>query len=218
MRLGLVPIILSFFALSASADSVRELGWEDLVPESANFEDPFRLLSAVQISDLALIADYRKRESDGQRLSDVDRKQVSNAEKYLADKGIDVDDMLARRDEIIELRKQATSALETGLDGETVRLPGFVLPLEYDGVKVTEFLLVPFVGACIHVPPPPANQMVHVKFSEGYELPILFDSVWVEGRMQVGQADHELYLTDGAADVSVGYSIVADEVSSYSVQ
>ncbi|MBK8162824.1 MAG: DUF3299 domain-containing protein [Gammaproteobacteria bacterium] len=51
----------------------------------------------------------------------------------------------------------------SALHNQTVKLPGFVVPLEGDGQVVNEFLLVPYYGACIHVPPPPANQIVNVK-------------------------------------------------------
>ena len=52
------------------------------------------------------------------------------------------------------------------LDGATVRLPGFIIPLDArrDGV-LDEFLLVPYFGACIHVPPPPPNQLVYVRMA-----------------------------------------------------
>ncbi|OHC44405.1 MAG: hypothetical protein A3J25_09630, partial [Pseudomonadales bacterium RIFCSPLOWO2_02_FULL_63_210] len=49
------------------------------------------------------------------------------------------------------------------LDGQAVKLPGYIVPLDVtDEGRVTEFLLVPYFGACIHVPPPPSNQIVHV--------------------------------------------------------
>ena len=54
------------------------------------------------------------------------------------------------------------------LDGETVRIPGFVLPLEFDETSIKEFLLVPYFGACIHTPPPPANQVIHGKLAVSY--------------------------------------------------
>jgi hypothetical protein len=49
------------------------------------------------------------------------------------------------------------------LDGKRVRIGGYVVPLDFESTTVKEFLLVPFVGACIHVPPPPANQIIYVK-------------------------------------------------------
>ena len=56
------------------------------------------------------------------------------------------------------------------LDGQKVRLPGFVVPLDFEDTEISEFLLVPYFGACIHVPPPPSNQIVYVKTVAGYPL------------------------------------------------
>ncbi|GAB3027216.1 DUF3299 domain-containing protein [Bowmanella dokdonensis] len=69
------------------------------------------------------------------------------------------------------------------LDGQEVRIPGFVVPLEGDEDTLTEFLLVPYFGACIHVPPPPPNQIVHVKFADGAPVDNLFDAVWITGKL-----------------------------------
>lgn len=70
------------------------------------------------------------------------------------------------------------------LDGLLVKLPGFVVPLEGDGRKVESFILVPYYGACVHVPPPPANQTVYVTSTAGGEVRGLFDTVWVTGRLR----------------------------------
>ena len=67
------------------------------------------------------------------------------------------------------------------LDGQEVELPGFVVPLDFEGSRTFEFLLVPFFGACIHVPPPPPNQIVFVKTATGYPLKSLFETVTVTG-------------------------------------
>ena len=79
------------------------------------------------------------------------------------------------------------------LEGQRVKLPGFVVPLEMDARKIDQFLLVPYYGACIHVPPPPANQTVHVVTREGKAFEgELFDVVWVTGRMRVERLSSEL--------------------------
>jgi hypothetical protein len=70
------------------------------------------------------------------------------------------------------------------LDQKEVKLPGFIVPLELDdNGKVTEFFLVPYFGACIHVPPPPANQMVYVTLKEGVQLVSMYAAFWVVGKM-----------------------------------
>ena len=67
------------------------------------------------------------------------------------------------------------------LDGQTVKLPGYVVPLDFEDQEIKEFLLVPYFGACIHVPPPPANQIVYVKTREPYSLTQISIPVWVTG-------------------------------------
>ena len=89
------------------------------------------------------------------------------------------------------------------LNGLRVRLPGFVVPLDYEGTELSRFLLVPYFGACIHVPPPPANQIVFVKAGEAYSLKEMFDAVWVTGtlrtqafRNDIGYAGYTMEATD----------------------
>ena len=89
------------------------------------------------------------------------------------------------------------------LNGSKVKIPGFVIPLEGDDKAVTEFLLVPYFGACIHVPPPPPNQIVYVKFPEGAPIQQLWDVVYVVGTLKTQPVSHELaevgYLLEGTA-------------------
>lgn len=78
-------------------------------------------------------------------------------------------------------------------DGELVKLPGFVVPIETDAKTIHEFLLVPYYGACIHTPPPPANQTVYVVTEEGYAYRgQLFDTVWVTGILRVDELSSKL--------------------------
>lgn len=98
--------------------------------------------------------------------------------------------------------------IEPSLDGRRVKLPGFVVPLEGDGDKIREFLLVPYFGACIHVPPPPSNQVVYVKVPKAdAKIRKAFDTVWVVGTLSAKPFSHEL----GEA----GYQIEADQVLPY---
>ena len=94
------------------------------------------------------------------------------------------------------------------LDGRSVKLPGFVVPVETDAEETTGFLLVPYYGACIHVPPPPANQTVYVvaKPGEGTK-PAVFDIVWVTGDMSVTRIDNDV--------AEAGYTIYASKIEPY---
>ena len=94
------------------------------------------------------------------------------------------------------------------LDGKRIKLPGFVVPLEMSTETIGEFLLVPYYGACIHVPPPPANQTVHVVTDKGKEYRgKLFDTVWVTGTIKVEHLSSEL--------AEAGYQIKDARVEAY---
>ena len=88
------------------------------------------------------------------------------------------------------------------LNGSQVKIPGFVIPLEGDANTVTEFLLVPYFGACIHVPPPPPNQIIYVKFPKGAPVQELWDVIYVVGKLKTETISHELaetaYVIEGA--------------------
>ena len=92
--------------------------------------------------------------------------------------------------------------------GQRIRLPGYVVPLDEGKDGLREFLLVPYFGACLHTPPPPANQIVYVRSKKPVKGFRAMDTVWVNGRLEVERASSEL----GQA----GYSIAAEAVTKYS--
>ena len=106
----------------------------------------------------------------------------------------------------------ATPVYPTGvvesLDGVNAKLPGFIVPLELsDEGKVREFLLVPYFGACIHMPAPPPNQIVYATASEPFELESMWDPVWLTGVLKT--ESNQTYLA------SAGYSMAATGIEEY---
>jgi hypothetical protein len=93
-----------------------------------------------------------------------------------------------------ELRKAWESApVVEALNNKVVRLSGFLVTLEGDGKAVTEFLLVPFFGACIHVPPPPSNQIVLVRTAaKPFTVKQMFQTVAVTGRLRAEAVRNEV--------------------------
>jgi len=79
----------------------------------------------------------------------------------------------------------------TALNNKMVKLSGFLVTLEGDGKSVSEFLLVPFFGACIHVPPPPSNQIVLVR-TKPFKVKEVFQTVAVTGRLRTEVARNDL--------------------------
>ncbi|UFH48967.1 DUF3299 domain-containing protein [Pseudomonas sp. KNUC1026] len=95
-----------------------------------------------------------------------------------------------------------------GLDGQRVRLPGYIVPLEVNEEgRTTDFLLVPYYGACIHVPPPPSNQIVHVTSELGVKVEELYQPYWIEGPLQVKASSSEL--------AEAGYQMVGERIAVY---
>jgi hypothetical protein len=137
------------------------------------------------------------------------------ATKKLKEAGVDVDGLLAKRTEVAEQARIRAQSPEPSLNGQVIRLPGYLLPLEFSGKEITEFLLVPWVGACIHTPPPPPNQIIHVKSDKPIGNITLFAPIWVTGRMTTGAVKKSLYLVDGASDISIAYTMQATVVEPY---
>jgi hypothetical protein len=93
------------------------------------------------------------------------------------------------------------------LEGAAVKLPGYVVPLEVSADGLKEFLLVPYFGACIHSPPPPANQIVHVVSAKPIKGFATMDAVWVSGTLSLTRQDTQM----GAS----GYRLSAATVARY---
>jgi uncharacterized protein len=93
------------------------------------------------------------------------------------------------------------------IGGKAIRIPGFMVPLEYGKEEVTEFLLVPYFGACIHVPPPPANQIIHVTAAQPYQSESYMDAVWVEGVIELAESSTDMG--------DSGYRMQAQKVEPY---
>jgi hypothetical protein len=101
-----------------------------------------------------------------------------------------------------------STAVKSEFDGQKVRIPGFVVPLAFDETRmISEFLLVPYFGACLHSPPPPPNQIIHSRFTGGLSVEDIYDPYWLEGTLSVGVEATEL----GTA----AYRIDVDRVSLY---
>jgi hypothetical protein len=90
--------------------------------------------------------------------------------------------------------------------GKSIRIAGYVVPLDAERMQSSDFLLVPYFGACVHSPPPPANQIILIKPPKGSRFRTM-DAIWVEG-----------ILTEGKTSSEVGtstYVLTADKITPY---
>lgn len=94
------------------------------------------------------------------------------------------------------------------LNGVTVRIPGFMVPLEDTETRVTEFLLVPYFGACIHTPPPPPNQMAHVLMQRNQSVDVnLWDPIWIIGTLKIENVESPYGM--------VGFQVTGERILPY---
>jgi hypothetical protein len=126
-------------------------------------------------------------------------------------KGIDLsalEDGDPRANELLMKMQEVSNNAPTNpaMNGVDVKIPGFIVPLEEVKGEVTEFLLVPYFGACIHTPPPPANQILHVVTPKGAKFRAM-DTVWVTGKLQTKRNDSMMGVS--------GYHMSAASVTKY---
>ena len=193
-----------------SANQTLSVTWNDLVPTHLTGTDPLQELDPNVrqpiIQMLAILENLPGRGTGNDEFLD----QVDNAVKQFEDKGFDLRQLLIKR-------KQFVTAMVQELDGQKIKILGYLLPLEVSGSSTTEFLLVPYVGACIHSPPPPPNQIIHATVSDkkGYQHKKLFEPVLVTGTLSIKSSTKDLYLVDGSSSVISGYSMQAEIIKPY---
>ena len=180
-RIGLVLTLLAMMAPAAvpglAAGAPIDIEWGDLIPPAAA-PNPF-----------------------DEMIERLDRQAdpFAGGSRGATPRG------LVQHGEIIEV--QGGAEVVDTYNGKTVRLSGYVIPLDYSGVGVTSFMLVPFVGACIHVPPPPPNQLVFVTTERPLEVEGLFEPYTVTGELGTATTTTEL--------AEVGYMLKAERIEPY---
>ncbi len=156
-----------------------------------------------------------------QLLPDADLKALSNPPAELAEieDGSPEDQIYAAVGKAVEqaARQEPQTEWERALqstsvrpefNGKKIRIPGFVVPLEFDDQQVvTEFFLVPYYGACIHLPPPPPNQIILMQSKKGVYMETIYDPYWIEGTLYTDIKTNEL--------ATSAYRMVVDKVELY---
>ena len=217
VRSFLFFLILITYCKVFAAETPRTIMWDDLLPDLAPLSDPFKALSRMQLLDLEVLISADKLKKQG-KISDVDRisEEAIEIGHKLKSQGLNIAKLMdnfknwereiMRRDQIANKK----------LDGIVVRIPGYALPLEHRNSGVKELLLVPYVGACIHVPPPPPNQTIYVKLRDTYIVQNLYDPVWITGRLSITKINKSLSFVDGSAGVKMAYILDGVTVIPYS--
>ncbi|WP_221796061.1 DUF3299 domain-containing protein [Oceanobacter mangrovi] len=162
---------------SASADDYPEINWTDLLPAS----------------------DLQALENRPDFIDNIEEGSSADSQAGGPPSGLDVDQSAAWQRYDAALKSTNT---RPEFEGRKVKIPGFVVPLDFDDQQnVSEFFLVPFFGACIHVPPPPPNQIVHAQLAAPYALESIYDPVWITGTIHLQTNRNDLGVSSYSIDV-----------------
>ena len=151
------------------------------------------------LSQLEGEADRLAQQSDGE--------ESRRLRQRLEDEGLDVKWLLSQVEGVIDHYTRQATETNPEMEEERVKLRGYVLPLAQTKKQVSAFLLVPFIGACVHVPPPPPNQMVYVNLPQPIDDPGVFAKVWLEGTIYSQFSSHSFFRVDGEQQVDVSYGM-----------
>lgn len=209
--LPLIALLLCVYALPCYGSKILEVQWDDLLPKLPPQNNPLANLSEEEVGLIEYfiyLREFLPKEITPENQQYFD--ELNKALPELKKKGIDVD-------KIIQERRYRNSAVNTELDNQVIKISGYLLPLDLSGNTVTDFLLVPYVGACIHTPPPPQNQIIHAASTTAtpYEVNEIFKPVSVTGRLKMKSSSKELFLSDGSSDVNIGYSLSVEKIEDY---
>lgn len=193
--------------------------WDNLLPnqEIATFDDPFAQLTPEQLSSLANLSRihwlFKTGKASPEGPSGQEAKRIEQA---FAQNGINVNWLLSQREVVRQRRIEQVN--NQNINGQRVKLPGLTMALAWNGAQqVTHFLLMPYLGECSHVPPPPSNQVVYVEAVVPVEMRnptnSFFPWMWVEGVIKFAVTTHTTYRMDGWMRLESSYAIAPTTIT-----
>ncbi|SEF96380.1 hypothetical protein SAMN04488244_105191 [Vibrio hangzhouensis] len=204
-----IALLLPILSVLAHASEPVTIQWKDLQPETANIETNLPDITERQRESLQMIL----------LLDSVpSAENQAKSEELISElsaQGIDARFLLEQRRQFMEQMKNRAEQTTEAFNHRSIRMAGFIVPLDMDGLKTTEFLLVPVAGACIHLPPPPANQIIRVHYPKGFEIKNVQYPVWIEGVIQNDKKTEDVFLVDGNTAITMGYKLDAVNIQDY---
>lgn len=190
------PLVNSTFPVSSTEPALSSAETESAEPAQGN-----KVYQETEWESLIPEQDLQALLNPPEYLNNIE--EGSSADQV----GNDLNQPLTKQDNAYQQALNSTRVREE-MNGKTIRIAGFVVPLEFDDdQRISEFFLVPYFGACIHVPPPPPNQIIYSKSSTKFQLDNLYDPVWVEGAITTT-------LTENSVARSA-YSLSVDSLKPY---
>ena len=172
----------------AATSDYRTVEWEDLIPPN-ELEILAMQPPPENIHDNLSLVDEIQKELELLSKTPADLTEDPSLLAKILDK-IEITTPFEDEDSYVQAATSANVIPE--LDGQFIQIPGFVVPLDFKNKHVTQFLLVPYFGACIHVPPPPPNQIILVTFPKGLKERNMNDPIWISGKLSTTLVENDL--------------------------
>lgn len=195
----LLVVLGALWTALVAADSPKTIEWTDLMPD-----EDLQLLEAMPSVDHGDAAEEDAIEAPASNSLRPENRQLSRDVENAIAQAMEPDAQGERswEDALVSTRTRPE------FDNAEIRLPGFIVPLEFDdAMNISEFFLVPYYGACIHLPPPPPNQIIFVRYPEGLQLENLYTPFWVSGTVRIETVENDMALSS--------YSMAADKIVEY---
>ena len=206
-KIFFITLLLSFISTAQAVEAFK-ITWQDLEGKMAPFHNPFDELSDEQLYNLSIygrISEIEKFAPD--KVTDAMREEAAAAKAKLIAEKVDIEYLFEQRLLLIEKRQAAALVTNDLLANREIEMSGFMLALEFDNGLVTEFLLVPTMGACSHKPVPPANQIIYVKAQKAIEAGSPYMPIKVTGKLRITPQAKDLYLVDGQKKIEMAYTL-----------
>lgn len=211
VKILLCSFLLFCFPFFSFAEPFQKIEWQDLIPQEHRTADPLAALSQKDREKVEWIIYLRMNLPEKITEKEQNFYNIMTAAlPKLKERGIDVDEIIAQR-------QAQTTSLNDKLNKKRAQISGYLLPIDLVGNEVREFFLVPFVGACIHVPPPPPNQIIYATSEKAitFNMNAMFKPITVTGLLVAKSDSRVLFLKDGADNVDTGYVMTVETVSDY---
>ena len=214
-RLASFFVAAMLVATQASAKP-EAIEFSDLVdPLAVVFDDPYKDMGFRLLNELKLVVELDEKLAQ-KGLAEDERARLtarrSAAKDMLEINGQDVDALLSQRWDVARKRQTARMATNPVLNGAEVTLSGYLIPAPRDADGSGFGYLVPQVGMCSHLPPPPPNQLVRVKLRAGQGNQSLYVPVRISGALHVEKSDATIFILDGKARMLSGWTLEAKTI------
>jgi len=206
-KLLLIPLLLSIFSVAQATETIQ-ISFADLQGQVEPYKDPFKDLTGDQLYNLSIYARISEMQKVvPERITEEMIDEAKKAKAQLVAEKVDIEYLFEQRLIIMEKRKAAAMQTNGLLADKNIEMGGYMLALNFDDGKVSEFLLVPTIGACSHKPVPAPNQLVFVKLDKAVKAGSAYMPIKATGKLRITAQSKELYLVDGQKKIEMSYRL-----------